>query len=123
MIVDPACNITQGFCSAVLGGTRLQLRIGPGVSALKPFPIQVRAEGVDKEKVRNVIVSYSMKGMDMGPNRTTLKPTTRMQWEGSSVLPVCTSGRSDWLAEVQLIEDKRLLSARFAFTLKGPMAQ
>lgn len=123
MVVNPDCDVTKQSCSAVLDGTVLRLRLGPGVSALKPFPLALRLEGLEPAEIQGVLLEYSMKGMDMGPNRVVLRRGEAGEWRGSSILPICTSGRSDWRVEVQVVGKKRMFTAQFPFVLKGPAAQ
>ncbi len=43
-----------------------------------------------------------MVGMDMGFNRYDLRPTADGAWAAKVTLPVCVSGRRDWILYLDL---------------------
>ena len=111
--VAPGCDVGRRPCPATAPGLGLSLAIGPGLSAMAAFPIRLRvtaAEWVPSE----VILSFSMVGMDMGRNRYRLLPadsgassrassgvdTGVGDWQGRATLPLCATGRRDWTAEL-----------------------
>lgn len=49
-----------------------------------------------------VTADLTMVGMDMGPNRPSLKPVGRGRYEGKAVFPACHSGSLDWEAAITL---------------------
>jgi hypothetical protein len=60
-----------------------------------------------------------MVGMDMGLNRFKLSSDVdekgNVYYEGEGILPVCVSGRVDWLANTQIITTHKLYQATFEF--------
>jgi hypothetical protein len=60
-----------------------------------------------------------MVGMDMGLNRFTLSSVVDEKgdlfYEGEGILPVCVSGRVDWLANTHVITTDKIYEAVFEF--------
>lgn len=97
-----ACaNLEQG-CTA--GAVRVRSDAPP--SALRPFRLTVEAPGA-----REVHAEFVMPGMDMGLNRYRLQPEGEGRFAARVVLPVCVSGRREWV--LWLTVDGRRLG--FAF--------
>jgi len=57
----------------------------------------VRADDVDKAQA-----SFTMVGMDMGFNLYTLRPDGKGAYRARITLPMCVTGRMDWLLHVDL---------------------
>ncbi len=95
-------------CTA--GGVSVALSLPHPVPLLQPFPVQVQIQG----KAEDAALVFAMEGMDMGLNRYRLEPAP----EGlrtTAMLPVCTSGRRDWRADIE-VGDKIF---RFTFEAGG----
>lgn len=85
-----ACaDLTQ---SCRLDGGAIEVRADHAPSALHPFTLTVGVQGA-----RQVHAEFVMQGMEMGLNRYRLEPTAAGVWRGRVTLPVCVSGRRDWL--------------------------
>ncbi len=108
------CAVQDG-CVAAGEEFTLRLIMGPGVRALMPFPVQVELLG--DQEVDSVTASFSMSGMDMGVNRYRLISDGADRWLANVTLPVCTSGRSDWLAAVEVVAAGRRYAVEVPFTL------
>jgi len=112
---QPACDPVARVCEANGEGIGLSFRFGPGVAALKPFPVRVwPAPGVRIEKL---VLSFRMSGMDMGLNRYRLVEQPDGAWQAGVTLPVCTSGRTDWFVDLELWTDAGLWRGTLPFTL------
>lgn len=96
---------------------RIALSLGPDVESLERFPLRVDVEASD-ETVESVTVEFVMKGMEMGLNRYRLSASEDGAWEGTAVLPVCSSGRLDWLATVTVSTQGGRWVAVFPFVTK-----
>jgi hypothetical protein len=59
---------------------------------MEPFELRVTASGTSR-----VSAEFQMVGMDMGFNRYDLHPTTDGAFASKVTLPVCVSGRRDWV--------------------------
>lgn len=94
-------------------GLNVYLSLGPDVQPLKPFPVELRIEGMDVE-AESVIADFQMQGMDMGINRYRLSRDGE-RWRGEVTLPVCTASRMDWFTEIEVTADGKDYRAIFPF--------
>lgn len=93
-----------------LEGTPYQLHTDRHPARLSPFTLTI--EGA----ARAVEVSFTMQGMDMGPNNYVLIPNAdRTVWQASIILPACMTGRHDWIMDVKI---NGKLSGQVAFSNK-----
>jgi hypothetical protein len=99
----PAAAVTLPCADLAAGcGTRLHGRVvsvglsGP-VRPLQPFQVWVRAAGA-----RTVQARFTMQGMDMGFNVYTLRADGDGVFRARVTLPVCVSGRRDWIMAVEI---------------------
>lgn len=117
LTVEPSgCNPAVDTCTAKADDMILHVRLGPPVVVLKSFPVTVRLHPSSRFAVRQVLVQFTMKGMDMGLNRYRLVSDGDGRWTGTAMLPVCTTGRTDWLATVVLSGPGGERRAQFAFS-------
>jgi hypothetical protein len=72
------------------------------VRPMEPFPVHLEVTGEGVSGPLQASVSFSMRGMDMGVNRYGFQPEGEGRWSARATLPVCSHGRRDWLAEVDL---------------------
>ncbi|MEO1767230.1 hypothetical protein V6E02_08405 [Thiobacter sp. AK1] len=75
----------------------MSIRTDAAPSALSPFTLTVQAAGA-----REVVAEFVMVGMDMGLNRYRLQPTGAGRFSARVTLPVCVSGRRDWVLWVSV---------------------
>lgn len=92
-------------CSARLAGREITLGVTGELKVLKPFELWVKAEGA-----RAVTARFTMMGMDMGFNLYTLRADNEGVFRAQVTLPVCVSGRRDWLLDLD-IDAERLQTA------------
>lgn len=83
----PCADLQQGCTGA---GVRVNTDAPP--SALTPFTLTVVAPGA-----REVVAEFVMVGMDMGLNRYRLQSAGGGRFTARVTLPVCVSGRRDWV--------------------------
>lgn len=114
---DPQCDVSAAPCVKSAKGMRLTLALLDKPSGLRPFPVQVTTEASDALQITHVKLIFSMTGMHMGDLKQSLRREGD-QWVGQAILPICTSGRSDWQVQVEVIADKTIYLADYAFTLK-----
>jgi len=110
------CELQQGACRATDGEVSLQASFDAPARALQPFPVSVRVNS--NVPVDTVMVTFLMQGMDMGLNRYRLESDAGGGWRGSVTLPVCVSGRSDWIAAFELVTASRSYQAQIPFVLQ-----
>ena len=83
----------------------------------QPGPVPRGAGEREETEERRVAVSFEMPGMDMGENRAVLAPAGPGRFAGKTVLVRCPSGRTDWVAAVEVaIPGASPLVARFDLT-------
>jgi hypothetical protein len=108
--LDSACDPTQGACAAKGSGVQLSFQPRTAIRPLQAFPVTVHLAGMEADIVT---VDFSMPSMNMGWNRYRLLRQSGGVWSGEVILPVCSSGRHDWVARVEVEASRRRLTARF----------
>ena len=89
---DPVAGCTFGH-----RGTTAHVRFSVRPTALEAFDLSVRAVGETRAKAE-----FQMVGMDMGFNRYDLQAGDDGVFASTVTLPVCISGRHDWILYLQL---------------------
>ncbi len=112
LALDSDCDV-RSECIGRGDGLSVSVRMAPYRSALKPFNVTV-SSGVGLEAVT---VSLEMQGMDMGQNRYRLLRDGESTWQAEITLPICTSGRSDWVAVFELSTSDERYQLSVPFTL------
>ncbi len=107
------CNPAINKCQALLQGAPVIAAFLQKPSALRPFEVEVKS---DLSGIEDVHVDFRMQSMNMGVNLYRLNKVKEGVWVGSVTLPVCTSRRSDWIAELQISYQGKLWTAEYAFT-------
>jgi hypothetical protein len=110
-----ACDVQRG-CQAGDAEFSAQVRFDALPRALKAFPVSVRTAG--KRSVESVMVTFFMEGMDMGLNRYRMLGDAVNGWHADVALPICVSGRSDWIAEFEFVIPDRRILLRVPFALE-----
>ncbi len=98
-----ACDVGAGPCTRPLpGGGEVTLELSPRpLRTMQELAVvaDVRRGGAPVDGA-SVSVSFAMRGMGMGPNRSALGPAGSGRYAGKAVLVRCPSGRKDWVADV-----------------------
>ena len=117
------CNTITTGCEAQLDKSRVKIRFPDNIVFLKSFPVEVHIDS-PRDSVENVSVDFQMVGMNMGLNFYQLNKssTDDSLWTGEGVLPVCTTGRTDWQAIVALQSGGHVRKVAFQFEV-GPPTQ
>lgn len=102
-------KVTTIECANPLQGCQFQLdRQSVHVSFIDPpsglHPFTVR---VTTAHAKSVYAYFTMRDMDMGYNRYRLTQQQPQLWQARVVLPVCVTGRHDWLLTLD-IDDKKV---------------
>jgi hypothetical protein len=93
------CDIHKGGCTKYLAGRKVSLDINPKpVAAMKDLTFIVRLSG--KQPAAAPYIDLGMPGMNMGPNRLSLKALGEGTYEGNGIIVRCPSGHSTWKATV-----------------------
>jgi hypothetical protein len=110
---DPTCDLNREACRAVFPGGTVELAITPRpIPVVKSLTVSVVLRGTDARKVD---IDFSGATMNMGYNRLTLQPTEPGRFVGEASLPVCVTGRMEWLATVIVETDSRRIAVPFRF--------
>ena len=111
------CNPVNIPCKAGDAQHGVTLHFPEKVAYLKPFRMRVTIHGFGQKEIEKVEVDFKMVGMDMGLNRFTLSPSVdakgNISYEGEGILPVCVSGRVDWLASTRVMTTHKNYEAVF----------
>jgi len=109
------CDVRQG-CRATDESVAVTVTFGAEPRALQPFPIHIQLDG--HQQADSVTVAFSMQDMDMGSNRYRLIAEASAGWNADITLPICTSGRTDWVADFELVLADRRLQIQVPFVLQ-----
>ena len=111
LVLSQPCDLRQG-CQAADASMAVTVTLDEGARALQPFPIHIQLTG--GRRVNAVTVAFSMQGMDMGANRYRLTA----DGAGDITLPICTSGRTDWLADFDFVAADKRVQLQMPFVLQ-----
>jgi uncharacterized membrane protein YjgN (DUF898 family) len=92
-----ACADPLAGCRFSHRGTSALLRFSVQPAPLAPFELSVRAPGATR-----VSAEFQMNGMEMGFNRYDLRPSGNSMFTSNVTLPVCVSGRRDWMLRLDI---------------------
>ena len=104
------CPTNGNWCESPFNQHKIAIRFPKKIPYLTKFPVQVRIKNKNKINIQQLQIQFSMQGMQMGINRFNLKPKLNQEdsntqfWQAEVVLPVCVSGRKDWLVELKVNE-------------------
>jgi hypothetical protein len=86
------CADTLAGCAFSHRGATANVRFSTQPAPLQAFELRVAAPGAAR-----ISAEFQMVGMDMGFNRYDLRPAGNGRFASNVTLPVCVSGRHDWL--------------------------
>lgn len=92
-------------CAFTYRGRPAHLRFSSHPASMQPFALEVRAPGAS-----HVHAQAHMVGMDMGFNRYDLRRTRPGVFVAQLRLPVCVSGRRDWVLYLEVGQDRYSLT-------------
>jgi len=93
----------QEGCTAQGGLRAMTLKMSGDVRPLRPFELRLILPEAVRAQATDASVDFVMVGMDMGINRYTLLKQANGDFVGKVILPVCSIGRSDWLAKLSVV--------------------
>jgi hypothetical protein len=93
----------QRGCTAQSEPRALTLKMSGDVRPLRPFELRLILPEAVRAHAMEASVDFVMVGMDMGINRYSLLKQANGDFVGKVILPVCSIGRSDWLAQLSVI--------------------
>jgi hypothetical protein len=107
--VQLPCATPTAGCTATIGKQTLSVSLVGALKPLQPFQVWVKAPGA-----RKVEASFTMADMNMGLNQYKLTSNTGGVFQATVTLPVCISGRSEWVMTLDIDETLRV-SMPFGF--------
>jgi len=93
----------QEGCTAQDASRAIALKMSGDVRPLRPFELRLILPEAVRAQATQASVDFIMVGMDMGINRYTLLQQTNGDFAGKVILPVCSIGRSDWMAQLSVV--------------------
>jgi hypothetical protein len=93
----------QEGCTAQAGLRAMTLKMSGDVRPLRPFELRLILPEAVRAHATEASVDFVMVGMDMGINRYSLLKQQNGDFVGKVILPVCSIGRSDWLAKLSVV--------------------
>ena len=90
-------------CTDPLAGCTFNHRGAPASVrfSIQPVPLEAFGLNVSAPNAARVSAEFQMVGMDMGFNRYDLRPAGNGTFAARITLPVCVSGRHDWVLYVE----------------------
>ena len=110
------CGIENKECVVELREFKVKISFDENIYYLKRFNVSVLNESSDNLNLKSIQVDFKMNNMNMGVNRFMLKKSVlennKQVWQGKALLPICVTGRADWLSEFEFetTKNKYLIS-------------
>lgn len=117
----PQCSPVGGPCTVFDPPRMLALTLSGDVRPLRPFELELRLPDWALSAAANASVDFVMLGMDMGLNRYTLTRQADGSFRAKVILPVCSTGRSDWIAKVSAVVGQEMWTVDFPFVAEASM--
>ena len=112
------CDLVEAGCQSYGDDINVLLTFQSSPSALKPFVATLVIESPKDMQSSDVKLSFEMQGMDMGEQSFKLDfAQSTGRWEGEVILPICTSGRSDWLVISEITQGDSIYTSNHSFRL------
>lgn len=116
--VQQPCEVDLAGCTASDDKLTVRVKFDKDFAALKPFHLQLTAAPESPIQIDEINLEFSMQGMRMGLNKYRLLQAGDNVWTGKVTLPICTSGRSDWLADFDIQADGQRWKMQVPFVLE-----
>lgn len=112
--MEAGCDVLAG-CRITSPDIDVEVAFETVPRALQPFPVAVKPGG--SKDIVAVNIGFSMPGMTMGLNRYALVNVAGDKWRGEVTLPICVSGRTDWVAGIEILMPDRRVVFEVPFVL------
>ena len=106
-------------CVAKIDEVEMTWFVENPIHYLKPFTNKIQFRNISESDVSRVTIEFVMQGMEMAVNRSEFTQQSNDQWQAQSILPICASGRKDWLAIVSVETKQGKWQSSFQFFLAG----
>jgi hypothetical protein len=111
---SPTCDLHRQSCRVNLpGGAAIELSITPHpIPVVRPLQVDATLSGLSADKVE---LDFSGATMNMGYNRVTLQSSQPGRYSGQATLPVCVTGRMEWVATLMIASGREHIAIPFHF--------
>lgn len=118
VVIPTDCTIKGAGCDLSLGKIGHVLVRAPNViKPLEKFSLVVEPQGDASKSMGAVSVDFQMVGMDMGINRYPLPRSSDGNYAQNIILPVCTTTRTDWVADLSFSTTAGTFVAKIPFVV------
>lgn len=101
------CYAQNKICTLIIDELKIEISFSKNIYYLKHFDVSVSTESKTDIDVESIHIDFKMKNMNMGVNRFILTKISsenkRQNWKGRALLPVCVTGRADWVSELEIM--------------------
>lgn len=112
------CELKGQGCEVSIAGLgTFHVSMPDSVVPLEKFIFRVEPQGEVAQSVGGVRVDFEMLDMDMGINAYRLERLVDGEYRATIILPVCTTDRSDWLANLTIHSTEGTYLVRLPFTM------
>jgi hypothetical protein len=110
----PGCDLHRQSCRVDLpGGGAIVLSITPHpIPVVRPLQVIATLSGLAADKVE---LDFSGASMNMGYNRVTLQASQPGRYSAQATLPVCVTGRMEWVATLMVASGREHIAIPFHF--------
>lgn len=116
--VPKDCPLKGAGCALALGSVGHVLVRAPSViKPLVKFTLDVVPQGNTAKSMGAVSVNFEMVGMDMGVNQYPLTRAADGTYSQKIILPVCTTTRTDWVADLSFSTTDGTYAATIPFVV------
>jgi len=121
LVEAPAdCALKGEGCRVSIDGLgAFRVSMPERVVPLEKFAFEVVPQGEAARSVGEVRVDFEMVGMDMGINAYRLERLADGRYRQDIILPVCTSTRTDWIANLTIRSTEGAYLVRLPFDVDG----
>lgn len=121
-ITSSQCDLKRAPCQINFADLQVQLILLTPPKYLVPFDAEVVLRGKLASDVAHVTLQLQMNDMQMHLLATNLIPGTTSElattrWRNKMMLPMCSSGRQDWLVEVNVTIPEKNYKAVYPLTM------
>ncbi|WP_298220642.1 hypothetical protein [Halothiobacillus sp.] len=116
VVIPNDCTLKGVGCDLSLGQIgNVLVRAPKEIKPLKKFSLVVEPQGDASKSMGAVSVDFQMVGMDMGINRYPLTRSSDGNYAQNIILPVCTTTRTDWVADLSFTTTAGTFVAKIPF--------
>lgn len=118
VVIANDCALEGVGCDLSLGQIgHVIVRAPREIKPLKKFSLVVEPQGDASKSMGAVSVDFQMVGMDMGINRYPLPRSSDGDYAQNIILPVCTTTRTDWVADLSFTTTAGTYVAKIPFVV------